>query len=66
MAAAEEPFGAVDGVEGPDAAVGAAGAVAEVDGAVHLGFGVDGAAEVMVGGWVGEAGGADEGPDLSG
>lgn len=66
MASSEETFGAVDGVEGPDAAVGAAGAVAGVDGLVHLGFGFDGAAEVALGGGVGEVGGADEGVDLGG
>ena len=36
LAAAEEAFGAVDGVESPDAAFGTAGAVAEVDGVEHL------------------------------
>ncbi len=66
LAAAEEAHGAVDGVEGPDAAVGAAGAVAGVDGLEHLVFGFEGAAEGGLGGFVGEADGLYEVPDLAG
>ena len=66
MTAAEEAHGAVDGVEGPDPAVGAAGAVAGVDGLEHCFFGWDGATEFVFRDGIFQGGGFDQFPDLAG
>ena len=66
LAAAEESHCAVDGVEGPDPAVGAAGAVAGVDGLEHCFFGRDGAAEFVFRDGIFQGGGFHQFPDLAG
>ncbi|CRK13809.1 hypothetical protein BN1723_002033 [Verticillium longisporum] len=64
LAAAQEALGAVDGVNGPDAALGAALAVAGVDEVEHFVGRLDAAAEQRLGGRVTEARLAHEVPDL--